>query len=203
MVKKGIDIFPYLSLEIDQDNTLATMDLFRIFDKTGKGSVVLEEFILGIIEKKVELLKQHAHILQTISEQLINLESRCSELANLLEKGSNSSTNTLNSNQNTTSKPTAKLLTLYNVHLKALNYLICPQIRAYKSQQPQQQLSSLNSSILLTIFQRCVGQVIYDLLQYFHIPTNRLITNLGNKLDGLDIYEMLNKGNVILLSLFS
>lgn len=61
------------------------MDAFRQFDRSGRGSVFLEEFVLGVLDRLLAI-KQNGKLLESIAEDLVSVESRCIELAALIEK---------------------------------------------------------------------------------------------------------------------
>ena len=157
MIQKANYVFPYLSIDVDTDSSFATMDTFRLFDRSGRGNIQLEDFVIGIIEK-LNSLRKDVKLLEQIAEQLLQVESRCTELATLLEKG----------HQN--SNYSAKFLK-YDANLKALSHLIRSQIRALKLQD---NISAIQQDILIRIFQHALQQVMIDIQGYFHLSLNRI-----------------------------
>ena len=95
------------------------MDIFRAFDRSGRGSVFLEEFVLGVLER-LNSIKKDTALLESIAEDLLSIESRCTELAALLEK----------ERSNNSSK-----FSKYNRNLKSLSNIIRSYIRSSKSTQ--------------------------------------------------------------------
>lgn len=128
IINKGNIILTYLSLDVDKDSNFAVMDLFRIFDRSGKGHVVIEDFALGVIEKLHQLRDDYA-TLDAIAERLLAAESRCTELATLIEKGSSS-----------------EHFAKFNLHLKAFALPIRAQIRLLKARD---NLSALDLASLV------------------------------------------------------
>lgn len=61
------------------------MDLFRLFDRSGRGAVNIEEFVLGVVEKMAQLRKNTSTI-SSVVDELLNVETRPTELASKLEK---------------------------------------------------------------------------------------------------------------------
>ena len=84
-MQKGVFIFSYLSLDIEHESTFAIMDIFRTFDRSGSGSVSIEEFAIGMIEK-LHGLHKNSSLLSSIAEEVLAVENRSSELAARLEK---------------------------------------------------------------------------------------------------------------------
>lgn len=85
MIENGYFIFSYLSIDVEEDSSFAVMDLFRLFDRSGRGTVNIKEFVTGIIEKLMSLRK-NINVMNDISDELINLDTRPAELANKLDK---------------------------------------------------------------------------------------------------------------------
>ncbi len=132
LITKGSYIFTYLSIDVERDSSFATMDTFRLFDRSGRGTVHLEEFAIGIIEK-LNLLRKDIDLLTIIANDLLEVESRCTELATLLEKGIPNGPQTIKFKK-------------YDSNLKALSHLIRSQIRAIKYHD---NLSALDTKLLL------------------------------------------------------
>lgn len=74
-----------MSIDIEQDSSFAVMDLFRLFDRSGRGTVNIEEFVLGVVEKLAQL-KKNSSVIANVVEELLNVEARPTELASKLEK---------------------------------------------------------------------------------------------------------------------
>jgi hypothetical protein len=155
LITKGSYIFSYLSIDVERDSSFATMDTFRLFDRSGRGNVHLEEFALGIIEKLHHLRRDQSLLLE-IANDLLGVESRCTELATLLEKGSGSSLGlglglslSLSATQSQSQshpQPLQQKFKKYDANLKALSHLIRSQIRAIKYHD---NLSALDTKLLL------------------------------------------------------
>jgi hypothetical protein len=132
LIQKGSFVFSYLSVDVgDKDSSFAIMDIFRSFDRSGRGSVFLEEFVLGILER-LNVVRKDYSLLESIAEDLLSVESRCTELATLLEKG------------NTTSSKFFK----FNLNLKSISNIIKIYIRNSKSQE---HLSALDLPSLIKL----------------------------------------------------
>jgi hypothetical protein len=77
LIQKGSFVFSYLSVDVgDKDSSFAIMDIFRSFDRSGRGTVFLEEFVLGILER-LNLVRKDYSLLESIAEDLLSVESRC------------------------------------------------------------------------------------------------------------------------------
>jgi hypothetical protein len=139
------------------------MDLFRLFDRSGRGHVFIEDFALGIIEK-IHKLRDDSELLMKIADSLLSAESRCIELATLLEKGSST-----------------EPFTKFNIHLKAHAYPIRIQIRAAKTKE---NLAAMDSKSLLKIFQSILTQTTIDIQHYFHLSNNRMAKVNMKVMDG-------------------
>lgn len=159
MIQKGPYIFTYLSIDVDKDSSFAIMDIFRAFDRSGRGSVFLEEFVLGILER-LNAIKKNTELLENIADDLLSIESRCTELATLLEKE-----RTNNSNK----------FTNYNRNLKSLSNIIRPYIRSSKATQ---YLSALDVPGLIRIFEQSIIHAAAEVQVYFHIPDSRMTGTL-------------------------
>jgi hypothetical protein len=85
LIENGYFIFSFLSIDVEEDSSFAVMDLFRLFDRSGRGTVNIKEFVTGIVEKLVSLRKNN-NVMNDISEELINIDTRPAELANKLDK---------------------------------------------------------------------------------------------------------------------
>lgn len=128
------------------------MDLFRIFDKSGRGYVTQEDFAIGIIIK-IEELYYNKSLLESMALELLGVEPRCIELATLLEKN----------NKIKTSK--------FERNLKAFSFLIKNQIRFIKTEK---NLTVLDTVELIKIFEIVLLQVISDIKNFFHISLHKL-----------------------------
>lgn len=128
LIHRGSSILLFLNLDVDKDSNFAVMDLFRLFDRSGRGHVVMEDFVLGVVEK-LHALMEDTDTLQSIATSMLLAESRCIELATLLEKGSN-----------------AEQFHKFNIHLKAHSHPIRTRIRALKTKE---NMSALDREILV------------------------------------------------------
>jgi hypothetical protein len=155
LIHRGGSILTYLNLDVEKDSNFAVMDLFRLFDRSGKGNVFVEDFVLGVIEK-VNTLHEDSDALQSIAEHILQVESRCIELATLLEKGSLSNEHFVK----------------FNVHLKAHSHIIRHFIRAMKTQHHH--LSALDKDSLVHIFRMSLAHAVRDVQQYFRLSNSRL-----------------------------
>ena len=111
-MQKGLFVFSYLGLDIEQESTFAIMDIFRTFDRSGSGSVNIEEFAIGMIEKLYSLYK-NTELLRRIADEVLAIENRSSELAARLDKEAVASDK----------------LSQFRSHLKAVLYLIRDKLR--------------------------------------------------------------------------
>jgi hypothetical protein len=84
-MQRGPFVFSCLCIDIEQDSSFAIMDMFRTFDKSGRGNVNIEEFTVGIIDKLLEL-KGNTVILEDISNELLACSAVVAELTNKLER---------------------------------------------------------------------------------------------------------------------
>jgi hypothetical protein len=117
------------------------MDAFRQFDRSGRGSVFLEEFVLGVLDRLLAI-KQNGKLLESIAEDLLSVESRCIELAALIEKiaGSNGANPTItahnipNNASNSTTAHNNRFRRFTN-NLKCIASIIRSNIRASKLQE--------------------------------------------------------------------
>jgi hypothetical protein len=100
------------------------MEVFRTFDRSGRGNVFLEEFVLGILDR-LNNIRKNADLLEAISEDLLSIESRSTELTTLLEKGNNNSPK----------------FAKFNANLRSLSAIIRKYIRSSKTEH----LSALDS----------------------------------------------------------
>eukprot|EP01033_Poteriospumella_lacustris_P011781 gene11781-8391_t len=153
LIHRGTSILTFLNLDVDKDSNFAVMDLFRLFDRSGRGNVFLEDFVLGIIEK-VNTLHEDLETLQKIADHMLQVESRCTELATLLEKGSSSDH-----------------FAKFNLHLKAHSHPIRTQIRSVKTAH---NLSALDRDTLVRIFRTALTYAVADATHYFRLSNSRL-----------------------------
>lgn len=106
------------------------MDLFRLFDRSGRGTVYIEEFVTGLVEK-LNSLQTNTELISSIVDELLALETRPGELANKLEK--------LNQN--------FEKLPVFRVNFRALTYSL---ISALKLCYQRSQEKSSSSVTVLT-----------------------------------------------------
>ncbi len=102
-------MFSFLSINVEQDSSFAVMDLFRLFDRSGRGNVFIEEFVAGVIEK-LSLLHANLGLINAISDELIQIDTRPMELAIKLDKAIHN---------NTDKQP---MLLLFRANFKAMLY---------------------------------------------------------------------------------
>lgn len=115
MIEKGYYVFTYLGIDIPKDSKFALMDLFRIFDKDGKGEVNIEQFAIGIIEKLYSLY-HNTKLLEDISNEVLEIDNRSIELSARLEKEMN----------------LVDKLALYKLHLRSYNQVIRDRLKLNK-----------------------------------------------------------------------
>lgn len=87
------------------------MDMFKTLDKSGRGVVDLEDFVITVTEKLCSLCKD-TELLCTVAAEVLKIENRASELAARLQKDAS-----------------GKL----HSQLACLTYLICDRLRNIKS----------------------------------------------------------------------
>lgn len=92
------------------------MEVFRTFDRSGRGNVFLEEFVVGVLDR-LNNIRKNDTLLEAIAEDLLSVESRNTELATLLEKGNNS-----------------PKFAKFNANLKSLATIIRSHIRSSKTE---------------------------------------------------------------------
>jgi len=158
IVRKGYYVFSYLSIVVEKDSTFALMDLCRQFDRSGSGSIFVEDFVIGVIQR-LHNMKENTHLFEEIARDLLSVESRSLELANLLEKATvvpNSA------NQAIANIPN------YRNNLKSFSSYICAAIRETPC------ISALETPLLVQIFQLSISQAIAEASAYFHIKTDCL-----------------------------
>ena len=85
LIQKGYFVFSYLSIDVEQDSNFAVMDLFRLFDRSGRGTVNIEEFVVGVVEKLLRL-KRNSSLISSVVDELLSIETRPLELASKLDK---------------------------------------------------------------------------------------------------------------------
>jgi hypothetical protein len=124
LIQHGPYVFTYLSVDVEKDSSFAMMEVFRTFDRSGRGNVFLEEFVLGILDR-LNNIRKNADLLEAISEDLLSIESRSTELTTLLEKGNNNSPK----------------FAKFNANLRSLSAIIRKYIRSSKTEH----LSALDS----------------------------------------------------------
>ncbi len=125
-------IFTFLS--IDVPDSFLTMDLFRLFDRSGRGTINIEDFVMGIVEK-LRLLKKDSGVLGDIAEELLTIDTRPGELANKLEKAT----------------PSLERLSSFRVNFKALSYALRSHLTSIgkKSSEQQPAITILTKPILI------------------------------------------------------
>lgn len=172
-----------LSIEIEHDSNFAVMDIFRCFDRTGRGSVYMLEFVLGVIDK-IRALRKNL-VLEDIADELLKLEAVPSELANKLEKGIFSAGGN-------------KLSASFNTHMKAFSVYVRGILRSMSarsstpkhggyfnsialppsptllkggaiSTEAESSITLLTKASLVGCFCQAIDLAVSDTMQYFHI----------------------------------
>lgn len=142
----------FLSIDVE-DNEFAVMDLYRLFDRSGRGTVNVNDFVLGVIQKLHSSVNE-VQLLESIAAELLSIESRGLELAALLEKVSN------NGNH-----PFANI-SKFRKNLKAFSSYICNAVRDLPDLE---NLSALDIQSLVQCFQDSILLSIKESADYFNI----------------------------------
>jgi hypothetical protein len=144
----------FLSIDVE-DNEFAVMDLFRLFDRSGKGTVPINDFVFGVIEKLNSTVNDIS-LLESVAGELLSLESRGLEFAALLEKANN------NGNH-----PFANI-SKFRKNFKAFSSYICNAVRDLPDLE---NLSALDVHSLVQCFQVSVLLAIKESTDYFYIDS--------------------------------
>lgn len=86
LIQRGPFVFNYLCIDVEEDSSFAIMDIFRSFDRSGRGNVNIEEFVIGIMDKIISL-KENSELLEDIAQELIAVSPLVPELLAKLDKG--------------------------------------------------------------------------------------------------------------------
>lgn len=166
-MNRGVDVLPYLGINLENDSMDSLLDLYGKFDRDGAGFVKVEDFVVGILEF-VCTMRQNTKLLQEIAKDLLLIESRYLELATLLEKVGTES----NANQPMTN------VASFRKNLKPFSSYISNEIRAI----PQlQNLSALNISLLVELLQNSLSRATEETMIYFHIGRSELKMLIENQ----------------------
>lgn len=158
-MRKGSFVFSYLSIYVEYDSTFAVMDVFTIFDRTGRGKVFIEDFVVGVMEKIFEV-RNDSVLLEDIANELISCLAtpNAPDLLVKMEKG----------------RLEESKVPKYITHLIALSYVIQKKIKEYHQDSKS---PVITSSSLVNTFQMSIDDLARNVMDYFHIPTNALLAD--------------------------
>lgn len=154
LIQKGSFVFSYLSVRVEHESSFAIMDIFRSFDRSGRGEVSIEEFVMGVMEKMQALMKND-DIIESTAKELFKTEFRPTELVTKIEFG----------------KMNLDKLTNFGSNFKALSYILTTQILSYSQKN---NLETLAVNGIIRVLKATIVKAIEDIQVYFHLSSSRM-----------------------------